>query len=83
LIFDTMSKEDSDATDPRLDGGNPTGTAGALARDRGGPIAQVPGRVPHAAADCGFRYPSLCRPIKTARGRLPERPKGAVCKTVG
>src|SRR5215470_8563217 len=29
------------------------------------------------------RYPSLCRPGVAARGRLPEWPKGAVCKTVG
>jgi hypothetical protein len=28
-------------------------------------------------------YPALCRQDVTARGRLPERPKGAVCKTVG
>ena len=28
------------------------------------------------------RYPSLCCP-RTAPGRLPEWPKGAVCKTVG
>src|SRR5580693_2703917 len=30
-----------------------------------------------------FRYPSLCPFCGTAHGRLPEWPKGAVCKTVG
>ena len=30
----------------------------------------------------GVRYPSLCC-LATAHGRLPEWPKGAVCKTVG
>ena len=30
-----------------------------------------------------FRYPSQCPFCGTARGRLPEWPKGAVCKTVG
>jgi hypothetical protein len=30
-----------------------------------------------------FRYPSLCPFCGTAPGRLPEWPKGAVCKTVG
>jgi hypothetical protein len=30
-----------------------------------------------------FRYPSLCRRDAAASGRLPEWPKGAVCKTVG
>src|SRR5580698_11441968 len=30
-----------------------------------------------------FRYPSLCPFCGTAHGRLPEWPKGTVCKTVG
>src|SRR6185312_9528773 len=46
-----------------------------------------PGRVAAVTCTCrnqpGVRYPSLCRPDGAAQGRLPERPKGAVCKTVG
>jgi hypothetical protein len=30
-----------------------------------------------------FRYPSQCPFCGTGYGRLPEWPKGAVCKTVG
>src|ERR1700746_1346342 len=36
-----------------------------------------------AEVPCQFRYPSQCPFFGTARGRLPEWPKGAVCKTVG
>jgi hypothetical protein len=60
--FEPMSKDDSDATGPRLDGGNPTCTVGAP----DSPIASrlvhpIGGRLPPAAAERGFRYPSLCR----------------------
>src|SRR6266851_4100890 len=37
----------------------------------------------HATAGRSVRYPSQCPSCGTAYGRLPERPKGAVCKTVG
>src|SRR5258706_5277991 len=40
-------------------------------------------RRPGADSSGRFRYPSTCRLWWTALGRLPEWPKGAVCKTVG
>jgi hypothetical protein len=57
---------------------------------RGGMQQTVAGRVEghgsydsYATAGRGVRYPSQCPSCGTASGRLPERPKGAVCKTVG
>ena len=40
------------------------------------------GRLAEGTRTPGVRYPSLCC-LATAHGRLPEWPKGAVCKTVG
>src|SRR5215469_8029600 len=63
LIFDTMSKEDSDATRPRLDALSPAGTSARV------PALIVSRRPGTPDADLGreFRYPSLCRHIGGAR----------------
>src|SRR5450432_3567296 len=68
-----MSKDDSDATGPRLDGGNLTCTAGAP----DSPIASrlvrpIGDRLPRAAAERGFRYPSLCRLARRHEAGCPS-----------
>src|SRR5260370_30866519 len=73
-----MSKEDSDATAPRLDSPSPAGTSAR------GPGQIVSRRAGTPDADRGHESAILhCAVVQAARGRLPERPKGAGCKTVG
>ena len=52
-------------------------------RVRAGAPRRGAGQVPGCCRCARVRYPSLCRLAWAAHGRLPERPKGAVCKTVG
>src|SRR5262249_45230194 len=75
--LDTMSKEDScDATAPRLDAPSAERHA-ERAMSRGQPLTVS--RLPRGRV---FGYP--CDAASAAAyGRLPEWPKGAVCKTVG
>jgi hypothetical protein len=77
LSLDTMSNEDSwDATAPRLDGQAP----GRQAERAGRPLA----RTRHVANRLAASWAILAMPPSAAvSGRLPEWPKGAVCKTVG
>ena len=62
----------------------PAGVLSAAVGSPSGPRGAVGagcGRTP-CTSRLKVRYPSQCRPVG-GRGRLPERPKGAVCKTVG
>src|ERR1039457_3173718 len=70
LILDTMSKEDSDATGPRLDALGATGALpGCIAWNR-----ECRPRTPAPLADPGrdFRYPSLCRRARRRQARSEE-----------
>src|SRR5215468_5738074 len=79
-ILDTMSKEDScDATAPRLDA-PAAGRHAERADDQSDPCGRAGCRLT-ASPRLGLSL--RCRPERTAYGRLPEWPKGAVCKTVG
>src|ERR1017187_4462319 len=82
LILETMSNEDSDATAIRLDA---VGAEGARTGRRGGLVlaAVTVTQDPRADPARRFRYSSGCLFLRDGRGRLPEWPKGAVCKTVG
>src|SRR5579864_4033894 len=78
--LDTMSKEDScDATAPRLDASAPARHA-----ERAGRPADSYGPAGHRLTVSSCLGLSFSRPpARTVYGRLPEWPKGAVCKTVG
>src|SRR6516164_5557221 len=80
-ILDTMSKEDSwDATAPRLDV-PAAGRHAERANDQSDPMRPRTGCRLTVSPRLGLFL--RCRPARTAYGRLPEWPKGAVCKTVG
>ena len=69
-----MSNEDSDATDPRLDGGNLTGAAGALAGERGG--ADRAGPWPGSACCRRLRVPLSFTVPSDVRRREAGCPSG-------
>src|ERR1700734_3808548 len=85
-ILDTMSKLDSLGMDHRVDGYGAARHLGRASRGRAYVVVVVANRL---AAVCvatarDVRYSSLCcRRSAAVHGRLPEWPKGTVCKTVG